>query len=77
MIFGGGGGDSKLQARVDELEEENQRLRKALEFYANPKSWTEGHKYRDADEATIFEDADEVSVMKDMGATALRALKNK
>ena len=76
MIFGGGG-DSKLQARVDELEEENARLREALEFYANPKNWTEGHKYRDADEATIFEDADEVSALKDMGATALRALKNK
>ena len=76
MIFGGGG-DSKLEARIEELEEENARLREALEFYANPKIWTEGHKYRDADEATIFEDADEISVMKDMGATALRALKNK
>ena len=76
MIFGGGG-DSKLQARVQELEEENQRLREALEFYANPKNWAEGHKYRDADEATIFEDKDQVSAMVDMGATALRALKNK
>lgn len=74
MIFGG---DSKLEQRIKELEEENQRLRKALEFYADPKQWAEGHKYRDADEATIFEDKDQVSVMADMGATALRALKNK
>lgn len=75
MIFGGG--DSKLEARVKELEEENQRLREALEFYANPKNWSEGHKYRDQDEATIFEDKDQVSAMVDMGATALRALKAK
>jgi hypothetical protein len=76
MIFGGGG-DSKLEARVKELEEENQRLREALEFYADPKHWSEGHKYRDADEATIFEDKGQVSAVLDMGATALRALKNK
>jgi len=76
MIFGGGG-DDKLQARVKELEEENQRLKEALEFYANPKHWSEGHKFRDADEATIFEDTDQVSAVVDMGAVALRALKNK
>jgi len=76
MIFGGGS-DKKLEARVKELEEENQRLKEALEFYANPKVWSQGHKYRDADEATIFEDAGEISAMKDMGGVALRALKNK
>ena len=75
MIFGGG--DDKLAQRVKELEEENQRLREALEFYADPKHWSEGHKYRDADEATIFEDKDQVSAVVDMGATALRALKGK
>jgi len=75
MIFGGG--DSKLADRVKELEEENARLREALEFYANPKHWSEGHKFRDADEATIFEDKDQVSAMVDMGSVALRALKNK
>lgn len=73
MIFGGG--DSKLEARIKELEAENQRYREALEFYADPKHWTEGHKYRDADEATIFEDSDSTSASVDMGATALRALK--
>ena len=73
MIFGGG--DSK--DRVKQLEEENQRLREALEFYANPKHWSEGHKFRDADEATIFEDKDQVSAVVDMGAVALRALKDK
>lgn len=75
MIFGGG--DDKLQQRVKELEEENQKLREALEFYANPKHWSEGHKYRDADDATIFEDKDQISIMADMGATALKALKGK
>jgi hypothetical protein len=75
MIFGGS--DSKLEERVKELEEENQRLREALEFYANPKHWSEGHKFRDADEATIFEDKDQVSAVVDMGSVALRALKNK
>ena len=75
MIFGGG--DEKLEQRIKELEAENQRLREALEFYADPKHWSEGHKYRDADEATIFEDKEQVSAMVDMGATALRALKGK
>ncbi len=75
MIFGGG--DSKLEARIKELEEENKRYREALQFYADPKHWTEGHKFRDADEATIFEDTDSTSASVDMGATALRALKDK
>lgn len=75
MIFGGS--DSKLEARVNELEEENKKLREALEFYANPKHWTEGHKFRDADEATIFEDKDSSSATADMGAVALKALKSR
>ncbi len=76
MIFGGSS-DSKLEARIKELEEENKRFREALEFYANPSHWTEGHKYRDADEATIFEDSDSTSASVDMGSTALKALKGK
>jgi len=74
MIFGGS--DSKLEERVKQLEDENKRLREALEFYANPNSWKEGHKYRDADEATIFEDTDATSAAVDMGAIALKALKS-
>ncbi len=75
MFFGSR--NSKLKARIQELEEENNRLREALRFYADPKNWNEGHKYRDADDATIFQDAGTTSVSVDMGATALRALKNK
>lgn len=74
MIFGGK--DTKLEARVKQLEEENKKLREALEFYANPKHWSEGHKYRDADDATIFEDTGVTSASADMGATALKALKD-
>jgi len=73
MIFGGGSNSE----RIKELEAENKRLREALEFYANPKHWSEGHKFRDADEATIFEDTSQTSVSADMGAIAVQALKNK
>ncbi len=73
MIFGGGSDGG----RTKELEAENKRLREALEFYANPKHWSEGHKFRDADDATIFEDTGETSASADMGAVALRALKEK
>ena len=70
-------GNSKLKAHIAKLERENKRLREALEFYADPQNWSEGHKYRDADDATIFQDSGTTSVSVDMGATALRALKNK
>ena len=75
MFFGRS--DSKLKARIKELEDENNRLREALQFYADPKSWSEGHKYRDADDATIFQDTGATSASVDMGKIALRALKNK
>lgn len=75
MIFGSS--DSTLEARIKELEEENRQFCEALEFYPSPKNWSEGHKYHDADEATIFEDIDSTSASVDMGATALRALKGK
>lgn len=75
MFFGRS--SNTLKARIKELEEENNRLREALKFYADPKNWSEGHKYRDADDATIFQDSGETSASVDMGAIALRALKKK
>lgn len=72
MIFGS---KNSSEERIKELEAENKRLREALEFYANPKHWSEGHKYRDADEATIYEDTSVTSATADMGAIALKALK--
>lgn len=78
MIFGKSDDNraKELEDRIAALEAENQKLRQALEFYANPKHWTEGHKFRDADQATIFQDKTP-SVQMDMGATALKALKGK
>lgn len=76
MIFGSKSDDkvSELEARISKLEAENARFRKALEFYADPKLWTEGHKYRDADDATIFQD-ESTSADIDGGVIALKALK--
>jgi len=78
MIFGGksGGDTAELEAKIKELEAENQRIREALQFYADPKHWTEGHKYRDMDEATIYQEED-TSCDVDRGAVALKALKGK
>ena len=74
MIFGAGKGDvAELKEQVAKLTEENKRLRAALEFYANPKHWSEGHKYRDPDEATIYQE-DESSVQLDKGMVAQKAL---
>ena len=75
MIFGkkdsGGSGGG---ANVAELERQNKVMREALEFYSNPITWEPGHKYRDADEATIFTDGDESAATIDKGAKAYRAL---
>jgi len=49
-------------------------MRAALEFYANVESWKAGHKYVDADDATIFTDGSESGVTADKGAKAYRAL---
>ena len=75
MIFGkkgsestGGGGD------VAELEKQNKIMREALEFYSDPRTWEDGHKYLDADNATIFTDGSESAATIDKGAKAHRAL---
>jgi hypothetical protein len=72
MIFGGKGDSKKigkLEARIQELEAENKQLREALGFYADPENWTQGHKYKDLDYATIFTDSDA------RGVKATQALK--
>ena len=76
MIFGKkDSGGSDLAARIEELEKQNRILREAIEFYANPMTWEAGHKYRDADDATIFSDGSESSATVDKGTQARRALK--
>jgi cell shape-determining protein MreC len=76
MIFGkkDSGDTEELQSRVEELEKQNKIMREALEFYANVESWKAGHKYVDADDATIFTDGSESGVTADKGAKAYRAL---
>lgn len=72
MIFGKkdeGDGDSA------DLERQNKIMREALEFYAKAENWKEGHKYVDADNATIFTDGSESGVSVDKGSKAFRALK--
>ena len=72
MIFGKkGSGDAGNAA---ELEKQNKIMREALEFYSDPINWESGHKYRDADNATIFTDGSESAVTIDKGAKAHRAL---
>lgn len=76
MIFGKKeeGDTGALKARIELLEKQNNIMRKALEFYSNPITWESGHKYVDADNATIFTDGTESSATVDKGATAFRAL---
>lgn len=78
MIFGGKDKDDKqvteLQNRIAQLEQELSIYREALEFYAKPDSWKQGHKYRDADEATIFTDSSATAAAADQGGIAHRAL---
>ncbi len=64
-----------LKARIEELEAENQRLREALEFYADADNWEKSHKYRDADDATVFVDNSVTVIMDDRGRHAQQALK--
>lgn len=71
MIFGKKGSGN---ADVAELERQNKVMREALEFYSDPTTWESGHKYRDADNATIFTDGTESAATIDKGARAYRAL---
>jgi hypothetical protein len=76
MIFGkkSSADIEKLEEQVELLESQNQLMIDALEFYANPDSWEIGHKYRDADDATIFTDGNESAVTSDAGKKASRVL---
>ena len=75
MIFGKKGSDNAGGgANVAELEKQNKIMREALEFYSDPTTWEAGHKYRDADEATIFTDGTESAATIDKGSKAYRAL---
>jgi len=49
-------------------------MRAAPEFYVNVESWKAGHKYVDADDATIFSDGSESGATVEKGAKAYRAL---
>ena len=64
-----------LKERVEALEAENARLREALAFYADGDNWERSHKYRDADDATVFVDDALTVIMEDRGRTAQQALK--
>ena len=77
MIFGKKGSNEDVEAltsKIDVLERQNEIMRSALEFYSEPENWTEGHKYRDADDATIFTDGTESAATVDKGSRAYRAL---
>jgi hypothetical protein len=62
-----------LKARIEELEKENRRLRSTLEFYAKEENWTQEHKFRDLDDATIFASAEPL-MQTDVGEKARKAL---
>lgn len=75
MIFGKKDSDTEsLNERIKELERQNKIMRETLEFYSNPDTWSAGHKYRDADDATIFTDGSESAATIDKGNRAHRAL---
>jgi len=69
------GGSTGLEARIKELEAQNESMRSALEFYADVESWEGGHKYTDNDDATIFTDGSESGATVDKGSRAYRVLK--
>lgn len=77
MIFGkkSAAEIEKLTEEVEKLEEQNRTLVEAMEFYAKPENWEVGHKYRDADDATIFTDGSNSAATVDAGKKAARALK--
>jgi hypothetical protein len=76
MIFGKKSSEEadKLKDQIEQLEAQNKVLLETLEFYANPDNWEVGHKYRDADDATIFTDGDNSAVTTDAGKKASRTL---
>ena len=59
-----------LEAKIKDLQEQNETMRSALEFYADVKNWEGGHKYTDDDEATIFTDGSESGATVDKGSRA-------
>ncbi len=67
----------KLKDRISELEEENERLSKALSFYASNSTWSGAAKYRDADDATVFADTSTTRILEDNGRRARNALDGK
>ncbi len=69
------GDTTALEAKVKELEAQNETMRAALEFYADVKNWEGGHKYTDSDDATIFTDGSESGATVDKGSRAHRVLK--
>ncbi len=78
MLFGKKGDSNNdlegLKKQLVELQRQNKIMREALEFYSDPKTWQQGHKYVDADNATIFTDGSDCSAIVDKGAQAYRAL---
>jgi hypothetical protein len=69
------GDTSALEAKIKDLQEQNETMRSALEFYADVENWGGGHKYTDDDDATIFTDGSESGATVDKGNRALRVLK--
>ncbi len=76
MIFGKKSSEEidKLKAEIEQLSAQNKVLLETLEFYANPDNWNVGHKYRDADDATIFTDGSNSAATVDAGKKASRTL---
>ncbi|TDJ60281.1 MAG: hypothetical protein E2O36_07860 [Proteobacteria bacterium] len=70
MILGGGKHRvAKLNEEIEMLRDDNKRLRAALNFYANPKNWSDGVIETNANDGTIFANAE-----MDKGAIALKVL---
>ncbi len=64
---------TELDAQNKKLNEENARLRAALEFYSNSKNWSEGHKTSEGGDTTRTERRRSPAEL-DKGTTALKAL---
>jgi hypothetical protein len=76
MIFSGSKKRlTELDAQNKKLQEENARLRAALEFYSNGNNWSEGLKTRKGEDVTITERRRSAAEL-DKGATALKALRS-
>ena len=76
MIFGKKSSEDtdKLKDQIEQLEAQNKLLLETLEFYASTDNWDVGHKYRDADDATIFTDGTNSALSIDVGKKATRTL---